>query len=95
MSPTLRIQRLAHGEGLPLPAYETKGAAGMDLRAAPPDDAPITLRPGDRDMVPTGFCIAVPAGFEAQVRALGQGPTAVINVATALAERPRENRASS
>jgi dUTP pyrophosphatase len=68
LSPALRIQRLTHAAGLPLPAYETSGAAGMDLRAAVADDAPLTLRPGDRDMVPTGFCIAVPEGFEAQVR---------------------------
>ena len=64
----IQIRRLGHAEGLPLPAYETPGAAGMDLRAAVPEDAPITLRPGARAMVPTGFCIAVPEGYEAQVR---------------------------
>ena len=68
MSPVLAIQRLAHGEGLPLPAYETAGAAGMDLRAAVAEAEPLTLRPGGRAMVPTGFCIGVPEGFEAQVR---------------------------
>ncbi len=70
MSPsvTVEIVRLDHAEGLPLPAYETAGAAGMDLRAAPPEDEPIVLRPGGRTMVPTGLCIAVPDGFEAQVR---------------------------
>ena len=68
MSLQIRVQRLSHAEGLPLPAYETSGAAGMDLRAAAPEDAPITLRPGSRAMVPTGLCIAVPHGFEAQVR---------------------------
>src|ERR1019366_2907716 len=47
---------------------ETAGAAGMDLRAAAPEDAPITLRPGDRFMVPTGLCIALPDGYEAQIR---------------------------
>ena len=68
MTPQIAILRLPHAEGLPLPAYETPGAAGMDLRAAAPEDAPITLRPGARAMVPTGFCIAVPPGYEAQVR---------------------------
>jgi dUTP pyrophosphatase len=64
----IRLQRLAHSEGLPLPAYETHGAAGMDLRAAVPDEEPMTLRPGSRAMVPTGLCIALPEGYEAQVR---------------------------
>lgn len=62
------MSRLPHAEGLPLPAYESEGAAGMDLRAAAPEDEPITLRPGERALVPTGLCIALPAGFEAQVR---------------------------
>jgi dUTP pyrophosphatase len=62
------IRRLPHSEGLPLPAYETAGAAGMDLRAAVAEDAPITLSPGERRLVPTGFSIALPQGFEAQVR---------------------------
>ena len=68
MKPAIPLLRLPHAEGLPLPAYETLGAAGMDLRAAVADDAPVVLRPGDRAMIPTGFCIAVPAGFEAQAR---------------------------
>ncbi len=68
MSIRIRVQRLPHAEDLPLPAYETPGAAGMDLRAAVPEDAPMTLRPGSRAMVPTGLCIAVPQGYEAQVR---------------------------
>ena len=68
MTPTIPIRRLPHAEGLPLPAYETGGAAGMDLRAAVADDAPLVLKPGTRDMVPTGLAFAVPAGFEAQVR---------------------------
>ena len=68
MSLEVAIQRLEHAEGLPLPAYETAGAAGMDLRAAAPEDDPVVIRPGARALVPTGFCIAVPAGFEAQVR---------------------------
>jgi dUTP pyrophosphatase len=58
------ILRLSHGEGLALPAYETEHAAGMDLRAA--EDA--LLPPGGRAMVATGFAIALPEGFEAQVR---------------------------
>ena len=64
----IELCRLPHAEGLPLPAYETPGAAGMDLRAAVADDQPVTLRPGARDMVPTGLQIAVPDGYEAQVR---------------------------
>ena len=58
------IRRLQHAEGLPVPAYETAGAAGMDLRAA--ED--MTLKPGARGLVPTGLAIALPQGFEAQVR---------------------------
>ena len=65
---TVRIQRLAHSEGLPLPAYETTGSAGMDLRAAVADDQPLTLAPGARALVPTGLKIALEPGFEAQVR---------------------------
>ncbi len=65
---TLRIQRLAHAEGLALPAYETAGSAGLDLRAAVPEDAPMTLAPGARALVPTGLKIALEQGWEAQVR---------------------------
>lgn len=68
MTPTIPIVQLPHAEGLPLPAYETPLAAGMDLRAAVSDDAPLTLKPMARAMVPTGLAFAVPAGFEAQVR---------------------------
>jgi dUTP pyrophosphatase len=68
VNPTVPITRLPHGEGLPLPAYETAQAAGMDLRAAVPDDEPLTLRPGSRFPVPTGLAFALPAGFEGQVR---------------------------
>ena len=68
MTPSIPIKRLAHAEGLPLPAYETVGAAGMDLRAAVADGEPVTLSPGQRARLPTGFCIAVPQGFEAQAR---------------------------
>jgi dUTP pyrophosphatase len=63
---SVRIERLAHSEGLPLPSYETEGAAGMDLRAA--IEAPIELQPGERALIPTGFRIEVPQGYEAQVR---------------------------
>jgi dUTP pyrophosphatase len=58
------IQRLASGKGLPLPSYETADAAGMDLRAA----EAIVLEPGTRCLMPVGFAIALPKGFEAQVR---------------------------
>jgi dUTP pyrophosphatase len=64
----IELCRLPHAEGLPLPAYETHGSAGMDLRAAVPDDEPMTLKPGARAMAPTGLQIAVPEGYEAQVR---------------------------
>jgi dUTP pyrophosphatase len=68
VNPTVPITRLPHGEGLPLPAYETVQAAGMDLRAAVPDDEPLILRPGSRFPVPTGLAFALPPGFEGQVR---------------------------
>ena len=68
MSPEVAVTRLAHGADLPLPAYETAHAAGMDLRAAVPADEPLTLRPGDRHAVPTGLAMAIPPGFEGQVR---------------------------
>ena len=68
MNPTVPILRLPHSQGLPLPAYETALAAGMDLRAAVPDEAPMVLKPGARAAVPTGLAFALPAGFEAQVR---------------------------
>ena len=68
MRPVVAILRLAHAEGLPLPAYETAGAAGMDLRAAVPDHEPVVLRPGARIAAPTGFAYGLPLGYEAQVR---------------------------
>ena len=58
------VMRLPNGQDLPLPAYETAGAAGMDLRAA----EPMVLKPGARCLLPTGIAIALPQGFEAQVR---------------------------
>lgn len=66
MTPTVRIKRLPHGSDLELPRYETALAAGCDVRAAV--DAPITLRTGERFMVPTGIAIALPEGWEAQMR---------------------------
>lgn len=60
----VRIRRLANGEGLPLPSYETSGAAGMDLRAA----EAIVLKPGARCLMPTGLAMALPENYEAQVR---------------------------
>jgi dUTP pyrophosphatase len=65
---TVRILRLPHGRDLPLPAYETPLAAGLDLRAAIPGDQLLTLAPGARALVPTGLAIALPPGFEAQAR---------------------------
>jgi dUTP pyrophosphatase len=65
-SVVVSILRLAHAADLPLPRYETEHAAGMDLMACIP--APITIAPGKRAMIPTGFAIALPVGFEAQVR---------------------------
>ena len=68
MSRSLRIQRLAHAADLPLPRYETSGAAGMDLVAANPADVPIVLAPMQRALVPTGLVFQLEPGFEAQVR---------------------------
>jgi dUTP pyrophosphatase len=68
VNPTVPITRLPHGADLPLPAYETAQAAGMDLRAAVPEGEPLVLRPGSRFAVPTGLAFALPPGFEGQVR---------------------------
>ncbi len=64
----IAVQVLPHGEGLPLPQYHSADAAGMDLHAALPEDAPLSLVPMTRALVPAGVAIALPAGFEAQVR---------------------------
>lgn len=61
---TIQIRRLPHGDGLPLPAYATPGAAGLDVVAA----EALTLAPGARHAVATGFAVAIPEGFEIQVR---------------------------
>jgi dUTP pyrophosphatase len=66
MSVEIAVVRLAHADGLPLPAYATAGAAGMDLLAAV--TAPLTIPPGGRALVPTGLRIALPAGYELQLR---------------------------
>ncbi len=62
----MQIQRLPHGQQLPLPDWQTAGAAGADLHAA--IEAPVRLLPGQRRVVPTGVAIALPPGFEAQIR---------------------------
>lgn len=67
-APVLGIVRMPHSQGLALPAYESNGAAGMDLRAAVPEDRPMILLPGRRALVPTGLIFEIPAGYEGQVR---------------------------
>jgi dUTP pyrophosphatase len=64
----VEIRQLPHAEGLALPAYQSADAAGLDLVAAVPENAPLILAPGKHAMVPTGLAIALPPGFEAQVR---------------------------
>ena len=68
MTVDVRITRLPHGADLPLPSYQSAHAAGLDLMAAVPADAPLTLAPGGRALVPTGIAIALPPGTEGQVR---------------------------
>jgi dUTP diphosphatase len=68
MSVPVKFQRLAHGAGLPLPEYQSEEAAGIDLTAAIDDAVPMILAPGAYTMVPTAIAIALPPGFEAQVR---------------------------
>ncbi|MGN7294592.1 dUTP diphosphatase [Rhizobium sp. SAFR-030] len=67
-TPRLSVIRLPHADGLDLPSYETAGAAGMDLKAALGDGEAMTLEPGKRALVPTGFIFEIPHGFEAQIR---------------------------
>jgi len=64
----IEIRQLPHGEGLALPAYQSEHAAGLDLLAAVPETSPMILSPGQRTLVPTGLMIALPSGFEAQIR---------------------------
>ena len=69
MSPIeVRITRLTHGDDLPLPSYQTAHAAGLDLLAAVSTATPLIIAPGERGLVPTGLAIALPEGYEAQVR---------------------------
>lgn len=68
MTLQIPIARLPHADGIDLPSYGTPGAAGMDLRAAVPEGEDLVIQPGARALVPTGLSIAVPAGYEAQVR---------------------------
>jgi dUTP pyrophosphatase len=67
-TPVIGLVRLPHGEGLPLPSYETEGAAGMDIRAAVPEGKPVVLKLGNRALIPTGFVFEIPPGYEVQVR---------------------------
>jgi len=64
----VQVKRLAHAADLPLPTYQSELAAGLDLMAAIPRDAPMVLAPGEHAMVPTGLCMALPPGTEGQVR---------------------------
>ena len=64
----VEVMQLPHAKGLPLPAYQTADAAGLDLTAAIADDAPVTIEPGGRVVVQTGLAIALPGGTEAQIR---------------------------
>lgn len=68
IKPMVAVKCLEHFEGLELPAYETQDSAGMDLRAAIAADDELIIQPGRRVMVPTGLAMALPNGFEAQVR---------------------------
>ena len=68
MSLNIRVLRLPHGEGLPLPSYQSAQAAGLDLVAAVPREQPVKLQPGARALVPTGFALELPPGYEAQIR---------------------------
>jgi len=62
------LLRLPHGEGLPLPTYHSEHAAGLDVVAGVPEDAPVGLAPGARALIPTGFALELPPGYEAQLR---------------------------
>lgn len=66
MTISVRVRRLPHNQDLPLPAYATQGAAGMDLLAAVGE--PVTIAPGQRTLIPTGLAIALPPGYELQIR---------------------------
>ena len=68
IGPNVGLIRLPHAQDLPLPAYESTGAAGMDLRAAIAEDRSILLLPGKRALVPTGLVMEIPEGMEGQIR---------------------------
>jgi dUTP pyrophosphatase len=68
MTPVFRVSRLAHADALPLPAYHSAGAAGLDLVAALPEHACLVLEPGARELIPTGLTIEISHGWEGQVR---------------------------
>jgi dUTP pyrophosphatase len=68
MSVVVRVKRLPHGEGLPLPSYQSAHAAGLDMVAGVPEGQPVELKPGARALIPTGFALELPVGFEAQIR---------------------------
>lgn len=65
---TVQVMALAHFEGLDLPAYETSGSAGMDVRCALPEGEVLSLAPGQRALVPTGLSVSIPDGYEIQIR---------------------------
>jgi dUTP pyrophosphatase len=68
MSVTVRVKRLPHGTGLPLPSYHSQDAAGLDVVAGVPEGTPVELPPGDRALIPTGIALELPRGYEAQMR---------------------------
>jgi dUTP pyrophosphatase len=68
MSVVVRVKRLPHGAGLPLPSYQSAHAAGLDVVAGVPRAAPVALEPGARALIPTGFALELPVGYEAQFR---------------------------
>src|SRR3990172_5428258 len=74
---TVRVKRLPHGEGLPLPSYQSTRAAGLDVVAGVPEAEPVELLPGARALVPTGFALELPPGYEAQVRPRSPRPRAL------------------
>ena len=64
----VRLLRLSHSDGLPLPRYQSAHASGLDLLAAVPADAPVVIAPGQRALIPTGIALALPPGIEGQIR---------------------------
>lgn len=67
-SMVVRLRRLPHGDGLAMPAYHSAGAAGLDIAAAVDAAAPVRIEPGGRSLIPTGFALALPDGYEGQIR---------------------------